>query len=54
MKCSAVSIRFNGAETNNYCGIAHILGILLMNSYVQHFEFDIGIINNKSLTHFLQ
>ena len=23
--------RYNGAETN--CGIAHILGILLMNSY---------------------
>ena len=27
---SAVGIGFNGAETN--CGIAHILGILLMNS----------------------
>ena len=30
MKCSAIGIGFNGAETN--CGIAHILGILLMNS----------------------
>ena len=26
-----IGIGFNGAETN--CGIAHILGILLMNSY---------------------
>ena len=31
LKCSAVRIGFNGAETN--CGIAHTLGILLMNSY---------------------
>ena len=31
LKCSAVGIGFNGAETN--CGIGHILGILLMNSY---------------------
>ena len=31
LKCSAVGIGFNGTETN--CGIAHILGILLMNSY---------------------
>ena len=31
LKCSAVGIGFNGAETN--CGIAHISGILLMNSY---------------------
>ena len=31
LKCSAVGIGFNGAETN--CGIAHILGILLMNIY---------------------
>ena len=31
LKCSEVRIGFNGAETN--CGIAHILGILLMNSY---------------------
>ena len=30
VKCSAIGIGFNGAETN--CGIAHILGILLMNS----------------------
>ena len=30
LKCSAVGIGFNGAETN--CRIAHILGILLMNS----------------------
>ena len=30
LKCSAVGIGFNGAETN--CGIARILGILLMNS----------------------
>ena len=30
LKCSAISIGFNGAETN--CGIARILGILLMNS----------------------
>ena len=27
----SVGVGFNGAETN--CGIAHILGILLMNSY---------------------
>ena len=31
LKCSAIGIGFNGAETN--CGIAHILGILLKNSY---------------------
>ena len=31
LKCSAIGIGFNGAETN--CGIAHILGILLMNSW---------------------
>ena len=31
LKCSTIGIGFNGAETN--CGIAHILGILLMNSY---------------------
>ena len=31
LKCSAFGIGFNGAEPN--CGIAHILGILLMNSY---------------------
>ena len=31
LKCAAVGIGFHGAETN--CGIAHILGILLMNSY---------------------
>ena len=31
LKCSAIGIGFNGAETN--CEIAHILGILLMNSY---------------------
>ena len=31
LKCSAIGIGFNEAETN--CGIAHILGILLMNSY---------------------
>ena len=30
-KYFSVHIHFNGAETN--CGIAHILGILLMNSY---------------------
>ena len=30
LKCSAVGIGFNGAETN--CGIAHILDILLVNS----------------------
>ena len=30
MKGSAVGIGFNGAETN--CGIAHISGILLINS----------------------
>ena len=30
IKCSAIGIGFNGAETN--CGIARILGILLMNS----------------------
>ena len=31
LKCSAIGIGFNGAETN--CRIAHILGILLKNSY---------------------
>ena len=30
LKCSAIGIGFNGVETN--CGIARILGILLMNS----------------------
>ena len=30
LKCSTVGIGFNRAETN--CGVAHILGILLMNS----------------------
>ena len=30
LKCSAIGIGFNGAETN--CGIARILGILVMNS----------------------
>ena len=30
LKCSAIGIGFNGAETS--CRIAHILGILLMNS----------------------
>ena len=30
LKCSAVGIGFNGAKTN--CGIARILGVLLMNS----------------------
>ena len=30
LKCSTIGIGFNGAETN--CRIAHILGILLMNS----------------------
>ena len=30
-KCSKIGLAFNGAETN--CGISHILGILLMNSY---------------------
>ena len=35
LKCSAIGIGFNGAETN--CGIAHILGILLMNSYDTYF-----------------
>ena len=30
LKCSAIGIGFNGAETN--CGIARILGILLTNS----------------------
>ena len=31
LKCSAIGIGFSGAETN--CGIARILGILLMNSW---------------------
>ena len=31
LKWSAIGIGFNGAETN--CGIARILGILLMNSW---------------------
>ena len=30
-KCSSLGIGFNGAESN--CGIAHDIGILLMNSY---------------------
>ena len=50
LKCSAVGIGFDGAETN----CAHILGILLMNSYntvffsnyynlqSAHFEFTIS------------
>ena len=37
LKCSAIGIGFNGAETN--CGIAHILGILLMNSYDRYVYF---------------
>ena len=43
LKCSAVGIGFNGAETN--CGIAHILGILLMNSY----NIDIFFSNTRDL-----
>jgi len=35
LKCSAIGIGFNGAENN--CGTAHILGILLMNSYDTYF-----------------
>ena len=31
LNASTIGIGFNGAESN--CGIAHILGILLMNSY---------------------
>ena len=31
LKCSTIGIGFNGAETN--CGVACILGILLMNGY---------------------
>ena len=31
LKCSAICIGFKEAETN--CGIVHILGVLLMNSY---------------------
>ena len=31
LKCSTIGVELNGAETN--CGIAHILGILPMNSY---------------------
>ena len=38
LKCSAVGMRFNGPETN--CGIAHILGILLMNSYNTDISFS--------------
>ena len=33
LKCSTIGIGFNGAATNYYCGIAHISGILLTNSY---------------------
>ena len=32
MFCNNFGIGFYGTETNNYCRIAHILGILLMNS----------------------
>ena len=31
IKCSAIGVGFNGVETN--CNFAHILGILLKNSY---------------------
>ena len=37
LKCSAICMVFNGAETN--CGIAHILGILLMNSWTRRYFF---------------
>ena len=37
LKCSAIGIGFNGAETN--CGIARILGILLMNSWDTYIYF---------------
>ena len=37
LKCSAIGIGFNGAETN--CGIARILGILLMNSWDKQIYF---------------
>ena len=35
--CSAIGIGFNGAQTN--CGIARILGILLMNSWDTYIYF---------------
>ena len=39
LKCSAIiGIGFNGAETNN-CGIARILGILLMNGWDSQIYF---------------
>ena len=37
LKCYAIGIGFNGAETN--CGIAHILGILLMNTVATQIYF---------------
>ena len=37
LKCSAIGIGFNGAQTN--CGIARILGILLMNSWDTYIYF---------------
>ena len=33
LKCITVSITFNEAETNNYCGTVPILCIQMMNSY---------------------
>ena len=42
LKCSAIGIGFNGAETN--CGIARILGILLMN--LQSVYFELSMVRN--------
>ena len=47
LKCSAIGIGFNGAETN--CGIAHILGILLMNSWDTQLYFYSNYYNLESV-----
>ena len=36
-KVSAIGVGFNGVETN--CGIAHILGIVLMSSTTRRYIF---------------
>ena len=47
LKCSAIGIEFNGAETNS--GIARILGILLMNSWDTYIHFFINYHNLQSV-----
>ena len=52
LKCSAIGIGFNGAETN--CGIARILGILLMNSWDTQIHFFSNYYNLQSVYFELQ